>query len=163
MQTKFEQFEHNVIDWANERGIFAHSNFKAQIAKGLSEAGELADALIKKDRNALRDAIGDVAVCIVNANAFLPTVYQIIPTVDPKTETKGELESLANVVVVLGTMLLDAAYADNPQMLLVITLLDRIARLNGMTLIECCEAAWNEIKDRKGHMVEGGAFVKEPA
>ena len=27
----------------------------------------------------------------------------------------------------------------------------------------CLEAAWDQIKDRKGRMVPGGAFVKEPA
>lgn len=27
--------------------------------------------------------------------------------------------------------------------------------------IEAASAAWNEIKDRKGNMVEGGVFVKE--
>ena len=26
---------------------------------------------------------------------------------------------------------------------------------------DCFDAAWNDIKDRKGHMTEGGAFVKE--
>ena len=32
--------------------------------------------------------------------------------------------------------------------------------LNNMTLSECIEAAWQEIKDRKGRMI-GGIFVKE--
>jgi hypothetical protein len=32
--------------------------------------------------------------------------------------------------------------------------------MNGVDLIECGETAWNEIKDRKGEMVNG-QFVKE--
>ena len=35
-----------------------------------------------------------------------------------------------------------------------------LAHLADMTLEECIEAAWNEIKDRKGSM-KGGSFVKE--
>jgi NTP pyrophosphatase (non-canonical NTP hydrolase) len=34
-------------------------------------------------------------------------------------------------------------------------------KLEGLDLTQCCESAWNEIKDRKGHMIEGGVFVKE--
>lgn len=34
------------------------------------------------------------------------------------------------------------------------------AKMWGLTLDECVEAAWNEIKDRKGSM-QGGVFVKE--
>lgn len=32
----------------------------------------------------------------------------------------------------------------------------------GLSVPKCLESAWNEIKDRKGHMIEGGVFVKEP-
>lgn len=32
--------------------------------------------------------------------------------------------------------------------------------MRGVDIGECQEAAWNQIKDRKGHMVPGGAFVK---
>lgn len=35
-----------------------------------------------------------------------------------------------------------------------------IVERNGYTLEECLEVAWNEIKDRKGRMVDG-IFVKE--
>ena len=34
------------------------------------------------------------------------------------------------------------------------------AHMNGLSLNECLEAAWNEIKDRKGKTVNG-TFVKE--
>ena len=33
--------------------------------------------------------------------------------------------------------------------------------LADLDLAECAARAWNEIKDRKGRMVTGGAFVKE--
>lgn len=62
----FEQFRNNVESWAEVRGIYEHSTALAQALKAVSEVGELADAVIKNDKAALIDAIGDVAVCLVN-------------------------------------------------------------------------------------------------
>lgn len=97
-----EELEQNVIQWAAERGIYEHSTPQAQALKAVSEMGEVADAVIKGDRDALVDGIGDVVVCLIN-----------------------------------------------------------LAYMADTDLEECVEAAWNEIKDRKGRMVAGGAFVKE--
>ena len=36
-----------------------------------------------------------------------------------------------------------------------------MAHMAGMTFEECCEHAWNEIKDRTGHLNKGGVFVKD--
>jgi len=36
-----------------------------------------------------------------------------------------------------------------------------MAHMCGMTFEECCEHAWNEIKDRTGHLNEEGVFVKD--
>lgn len=43
----------------------------------------------------------------------------------------------------------------------VIVCLINAAKMQGVDFGECCAQAWNEIKDRKGRMVPGGAFVKE--
>lgn len=58
------EIEKNVIAWAQERGIYEHSTAQAQLLKAVSEMGELADAVIKGDRAALIDGIGDVIVCL---------------------------------------------------------------------------------------------------
>ena len=101
---RFDEFQANVEQWADARGIYEHSTLQAQVLKAVSEMGELADAAIKGDGAALEDAIGDVVVCLINT-AFLAQV----------------------------------------------------------NMNECFARAWNEIKDRKGRMVAGGAFVKEDA
>lgn len=33
--------------------------------------------------------------------------------------------------------------------------------MRGVDMHECMQAAWDAIKDRKGHMIAGGAFVKD--
>jgi len=42
----------------------------------------------------------------------------------------------------------------------IIVVLINIAQRNGLTLEECMSKAWDDIKDRKGRMVDG-VFVKE--
>jgi len=39
--------------------------------------------------------------------------------------------------------------------------LTNIARIRGLTLAECWEVAYNDIKDRKGFMNSNGVFIKK--
>jgi NTP pyrophosphatase (non-canonical NTP hydrolase) len=41
-----------------------------------------------------------------------------------------------------------------------IVILVNIAERNGVSITECCEVAYNDIKDRKGRLVDG-VFIKE--
>lgn len=43
----------------------------------------------------------------------------------------------------------------------VIVCLINVAAMTGTNLSECLQKAWDDIKDRRGRMVPGGAFVKE--
>ena len=97
-----KDFITNVQNWAAERGIYDYSTGTAQLLKAISEMGELADAHAKNDIHEMKDAVGDILVCLVN-----------------------------------------------------------YCKLEGLDLTQCCDGAWNEIKDRKGRMIEGGVFVKE--
>ena len=94
--------ELEVIRWAEARGIVANSDSKTQLLKAVSEMGELADAIIKRDRPAIIDGIGDVLVCLI----------------------------------LVGT-------------------------LEDTDLTKCLEAAYSEIKDRKGYLNKNGVFVKQ--
>ena len=42
-----------------------------------------------------------------------------------------------------------------------ITVMVAIAELEGMTLTECVESSYDEIKDRRGYLSEDGVFIKE--
>jgi NTP pyrophosphatase (non-canonical NTP hydrolase) len=66
----FEITELQVIRWAEARGIIRNSDSKTQLLKAVSEMGELADAIIKRDRDAIIDGIGDVLVCLIVAAAI---------------------------------------------------------------------------------------------
>lgn len=45
----------------------------------------------------------------------------------------------------------------------IIVCLVNVAHMIGSDVEECLGVAWNDIKDRKGRMVAGGAFVKDEA
>lgn len=62
---KFSELEDKVVTWAMDRGIHEWSSPSAQLLKTMSELGELADATIKDDRDAIVDGIGDVLVTLV--------------------------------------------------------------------------------------------------
>ena len=87
--------------WAEDRNLIRGSDVKSQFVKLIEEAGELANAIAKKNDIEFADAIGDM-------------------------------------VVVLTIM----------------------AAQNGMMIEDCIDGAWQEIKDRKGKMVDG-IFIKE--
>lgn len=87
--------------WAHDRNLIEGATSQAQTVKLFEEGGEVAHAVARGDREALKDGIGD--------------------------------------------------------MIVVLTIL---AAQNGLSVEECVSAAYAEIKDRKGQMLDG-IFVKE--
>jgi uncharacterized protein YabN with tetrapyrrole methylase and pyrophosphatase domain len=62
----YADVELQIIRWSEQRRIIPNSTPETQLLKAMSEMGELADATIKNDREAIEDAVGDVMVCLVN-------------------------------------------------------------------------------------------------
>lgn len=156
----FEEFKSNVERWAEARGIYEHSTPLAQALKAVSEVGELADAVIKGDREALKDAIGDVAVCLVNVARMTGMPVTVVDFDFEGTPYKGSNGVAALIAFQVGEIATDLAFGGGSS-IHSFDGLRHLAALNGLTLEECCVTAWDEIKDRKGRMVPGGAFVKE--
>lgn len=98
----YADLEMKIVQWAEARRIVQHSNNLAQAVKTLEEVTELMDAIVKGDREAQKDAYGDILV----------------------------------------TLIVGCATAD-------------------LDLVDCLKGAYNEIKDRKGHLTAQGVFVKE--
>lgn len=162
----FEQFQTNVQQWSTARGIYEHSSALAQALKAVSEVGELADATIKNDMDALKDAIGDVAVCLVNVAYMTESVMDEGYIFDNSKIVIDKHESAAYVSYTVSHVSLAAAESIlcEPQAEVLdgaFYSLYATAKINNLDFLDCCSAAWNEIKDRTGRMVAGGAFVKD--
>ena len=59
-----------IRQWADERGIYRSGDSKTQYTKLCEESGELARAILKKDKAELIDAIGDMVVVLTNLAAL---------------------------------------------------------------------------------------------
>lgn len=62
----YREIEIQVIRWAEARKIIPNATPSSQLLKAVSEMGELADAEGKRDLPAIKDAVGDVLVCLIN-------------------------------------------------------------------------------------------------
>jgi len=62
----YRTIELEVIRWAEARRIIPNAKPVSQLLKAMSEFGELADAEGKGDLAAIKDAVGDVMVCLIN-------------------------------------------------------------------------------------------------
>ena len=98
----YADVEMKIIQWSEARKIIPNSSPETQLLKAMSEMGELADATIKKDRDEVVDAVGDVMVCLVNYCA-----------------------------------------------------------LQDISLVECMEVAYDQIKNRRGTLLPNGVFQKD--
>ena len=67
----YNELELAVVRWSEARGIIQNSDAKTQLLKAVSEMGELADAVNKKDLAGIKDGVGDVLVCLINVCAIL--------------------------------------------------------------------------------------------
>lgn len=61
----YADVEMKVIQWAEARRILPNSTSQTQLLKTMSELGELADAIIKRDRPGIVDGLGDVLVTLI--------------------------------------------------------------------------------------------------
>lgn len=171
---KFSKFVTDVQGWQRDKGIYEHSTPLAQALKAVSEVGELADAVIKGIRDGIKDGIGDVMVCLVGVATMLPEVFDF-EALNPTADSEYEWAYWNKYTTVQGAVAAAAAQVSEVAVQLALgfhplealrasaAALSRVAMLSGMSFEDCCEAAWLEIKDRKGRMVEGGAFVKDEA
>ena len=161
----FEEFKSNVEQWAEARGIYEHSTALAQALKAVSEVGELADAVIKNDKDAIKDAIGDTAVCIVNASKMIGASISLGEVTDSDRENCANTCAAfcAFFVSDIATDIADrrGIWAIEDGIEHTFKYLTCLAEKSGLEFIDCCEAAWHVIKKRTGKMVAGGAFVKD--
>jgi hypothetical protein len=140
---KFEDFKRNVEQWAQVRGIYDQSTEDKQVDKFIEEHWEFVTAEDDQERG---DAVGDMAVCIVNAaklakgNALMLTRegYDICIDDVCLAVKRGHYNEALNI---LHTCVEGEKFAIDE------------------TFNQCLKIAWDEIKDRKGMMIDG-LFVK---
>lgn len=170
----------NIQRWASDRNLLMGSTPMAQSLKLAEESGELAKGVTKGDKPLIKDAIGDTAVVAI----IMATQMGFDPVGMLSTGDKGSLlrhgERLAGMTKVYADVSIvgsvnrgvcdimgvcfdsaqDNAATLHHDLVNLLLLLKVAANHYGLTYTECLRFAYNEIKDRKGKMVDG-VFVKE--
>jgi len=146
----FQELRTNVEQWSHIRNIYTDGCEASQQAKAFEEIGELILALDKDDEKDIKDAIGDIAVCIINA-AYLcaPTLFDDFGLKDYQPLEFGVRSNMRR----LSGDLISGLYQWS-----LCRLVDVCYSLS-LDINECFDQAWNEIKDRKGIM-KNCKFVK---
>lgn len=170
---KLRELESKVIDWSTDRNFFGEggATLFAQYLKLREEFGELSGSFAKG--KCMKDDIGDCAVVLINMNRLSGG--------EPLLLNKGVLEYdvIKNAFDSMDTSFIDAFlnfdscigklrdsidendfddFSDDIASCLV--LLKYFSYKNGYDFTECLEHSYNEIKDRKGKMINN-VFVKE--
>jgi NTP pyrophosphatase (non-canonical NTP hydrolase) len=168
-----------VIDWANERSLVKPYAQYAQTVKLSEELGEISRAILKEDHDALKDGIGDVLVVLIilcaqkgiDIRPFFSESnfakwnesYRFYETHKEKIfDWKyGFVIGLQSDVGLISQSIyklrLDS-FTDQLKETLIS--LHHLAKQHDLTLEECLQAAYDEIKDRKGQTING-TFIKQ--
>lgn len=165
---EYSEFAENVLQWAHDRNLVHGSKPQDQLFKLVEEYGELCEATVSVGSFFLdaADAIGDCSVVIGVVAAQLDIPFERLTDDYMRLKREeGEASRSLLVGVCLGR-LAKAIKNPNESLLWVEALMQEFIH----TLIDaadseddykrCLRLAWNEIKDRKGKMVDG-VFVKE--
>jgi phosphoribosyl-ATP pyrophosphohydrolase len=79
-------YENSIDAWGHDRGIIQNGKPMGQAIKTLEETTELIDAINKGDKDAIKDAVGDIFVTLLmqcaiqgfTATEALATAYDVI-------------------------------------------------------------------------------------
>ena len=164
-----------IHQWAKERGIFDKSTPFDQLLKTHEEVGELIKACYDDDLPAIQDAIGDVMVTLINYCYFVfKNKDYAIEIINARymfdsfegSTTINHLAYITKMLIILFNeeFLLqeNSNHTRNVFFRLshISQLIEKIAQDNNTTIEECLNIAYNEIKARKGIIING-KFIKD--
>jgi NTP pyrophosphatase (non-canonical NTP hydrolase) len=147
-----QELQKKVIQWAEDKGIFAKSDPISQFLKTISEVGELADAVNKNDLPEIKDAIGDITVTLILHAEMTDSELEL--NVDECVGYENPKEAVLYLIPDLLKIIDYEEYDDT------IETLDAIAAHYDWTLQECLQSAYDIISKRTGSM-QNGVFVKD--
>lgn len=167
-----------IVKWADDRMILTHSSAYAQAFKTAEEVKELVEAMTCKKfydhgngfhrdgLDEIGDAIGDIYITLIVGATCYDEEY--CDTVTPESRRSSVTpSSVPDPVDRLQKALVPLGAACKGQgsywmtWLLMVAYISQIAEESGTTLVDCVNQAYDQIKDRKGHLTAEGIFVKE--
>ena len=160
-----QQLIKNIEQWAEDRNLIEGSTPQKQFIKLMEEFGELCSGVSKNKIDVVKDSIGDcfVVMVILAAQRKKDEMLSVDEIIEQYSYFKVDIEDqLIEAVFGLYSLSNELSRQADISVLFVfcfIRLLD-IAYYFDLNIHACVQAAWDEIKDRKGRMIDG-VFVKE--
>ena len=158
-----------IHQWAKERGIFDKSTPFDQLLKTHEEVGELIKACYDNDPIDIQDAIGDVMVTLINYCYFkkidFVKVYKQIQYDDSEAINIYCALTVNDIIAFFLRVIANSSYKPLKVTIFInvrniLRNLQNITINNNTTLEECLNVAYNEIKNRKGRIING-KFIKD--
>ena len=148
-----------IEQWAEDRNIIKGSTPIDQAMKLFSEFGELSDHVGDNELSKIPDDVGDIFVVLTIISK------QFGKSIEVPNELHADHQTLKSNVLWLGFSLTDTftdtwSFHDNFDPSDSIHILNKIAELIGTDLESCVKLAYEDIKDRKGVLIDG-VFIKE--
>lgn len=156
---KMNELISKVQKWFYDRNLQTQDPNK-QFLKLYEEIGELSRGLAENDEAVTKDSIGDIVVVLIEL-----TLQLGIKTADifPENSTFVLLNAAKKedyFVLVMDQSLVAYFNRQDYQLKNVVYELMRVAYLLDYNFTDCLEIAYEEIKDRKGKLVDG-VWIKE--
>lgn len=155
-----EELIKKIENWAEERNLIKGSTPQKQFIKLMEEFGELCSGVAKNKPDVIKDSIGDCFVVTV----ILKCQFKTNLFIRPSSFYKNLDVSLILARVARYAVLIPGNDLTEQEKLEIICGIVRnlinISILLDVDFESCVQAAWDEIKDRKGRMIDG-VFVKE--
>lgn len=155
-----QQLIKNIEQWAEDRNLIEGSTPQKQFIKLMEEFGELCSGIAKNKKEVIKDSIGDCFVVTVILKCQFKT--NIVFRHD-------SLNKNLDVSLILARVARDAAFiprgdlSERGKLEIISGIISHLMNISILLDIDfesCVQAAWDEIKDRKGRMIDG-VFVKE--
>lgn len=157
----------NIEQWANDRNLIKGSTPQKQMLKLMEEFGELCAGIAKNKPEMIKDAIGDCTVVLTILNQQTETLIDINETINESYKLVKNTNDDTTVSTLLFAYhagnLANAIGCDEDPYAFITCLFASLVLISSkcyLNLTDCVQHAYNQIKDRKGKMIDG-VFVKE--
>nr|DAM31125.1 MAG TPA: NTP-PPase-like protein [Caudoviricetes sp.] len=150
----------NVQQWSIDRGL-DKADSKKQLLKLYEEFGELASGLAKGNKEVVKDSIGDVVVVLIilAQQQGLEKISDFNIICNHLQESDLMPQASETIGLISLRVRRTKSKVEEPIVRL-ISYLRTIAKYENLKFEDCLSQAWDEIKDRKGKLIDG-VWVKE--
>lgn len=162
------ELNEKIYNWAEARGLIANSDFTSQTLKTYEEASELVLGISKNNLPLIKDSIGDIYVTLIIGLAQQfdhDSLFDLLNQIDADNAKPTDYSNyhktdlICQLFELIHRYYKDCYYfAKNFRDL--VKYLNDLSLLFDTNLENCVSLAYDEIKDRKGKLING-TFVKE--